>query len=112
MTDTKDPQTINYLGVTIGVGILGILAFIAFSLVYVQIPETNASNFGIFLGLVSTQFGVLVGYLFGSSAASKKQADNTSKALDLATAATPVTKPDITLPPGGAATVAASPESP
>jgi len=62
-------------------------------------------------GALIAAFAGAWGYWIGSSSGSAKNADNTGKALDIASAATPnPVQPDVTLKPGETAQAALDPQ--
>lgn len=62
----------------VALSVLSILAFIAWALVYMPIPQENQNAITVLLGVVAAQVSGVVGYYFGSSASSKAKDDTIS----------------------------------
>lgn len=107
-------ESLNLAGSFVACGLISILAFITWALVYVAIPDANANALTLLIGILSANVGMVVGYFFGSSVNNKKQTEaiaDMAKTAHAAGAALP--GPDgasITLPVGAAATVQATEE--
>lgn len=71
--DGKD--AINASGAVIGVILVGILAFLSWALVFVEVPDKNETAMNVLLGILSTQVGIVIGFHFGSSVTNKRQTD-------------------------------------
>lgn len=110
MLDRQD--LLNLAGSGIAIGLVSILGFMAWALVYVAIPADNREPLLMLLGILSTQVGIVVGFYFGTSSQARKQADTADKAMDIAKQAThaalPNTTPDVTLKSGQSVNVEAS----
>jgi len=112
-TPMKDVRQslLNITGGVIGVALVAILGFMAWSLVYRAIPAENESTLNVLLGILSTQVGMVVGFYFGNSVGSKRQTETIDKLAETAKAAQAAlptnAKPDVTLEPGESATVKA-----
>lgn len=102
---------LNITGGVIGISLVLILAFMAWALVFRAIPDQNESTLNVLLGILSTQVGMVVGFYFGSSVGSKRQAETIDKLADTAKAAIPNGGTDVTLEPGETATVTAEGEN-
>lgn len=102
---------LNLTGGIIGFSLVAILGFMAWSLVYRAIPEENESTLNVLLGILSTQVGMVVGFYFGSSVASKRQTETIDKLAETAQAAQAALptngKPNVVIEPGQTATVSA-----
>lgn len=115
MIDRQD--VLNIAGSGIALGLVSILGFMAWALVYVAIPADNREPLLMLLGILSTQVGIVVGFYFGSSSQAKKQAETIDKLADTAkttaetahnvhTIASPM--PDVSLKSGQTVTVEAT----
>ena len=104
-------ETLNVAGAIIGTSLVGILAFLAWALVYVRVPDGNETAMNVLLGILSTQVGMVVGFYFGSSFSSKKQTetiDTLAKTAQVAgEALSPSADATVTLEPGQSAKVSA-----
>lgn len=89
-------ESLNVAGALIGILLVGVLAFLAWALVYVRVPPENETAMNVLLGILSTQVGIVVGFYFGSSLGNKKQADAIEK---LATTNQAVTQASMPAPP-------------
>lgn len=107
-------ESLNIAGALIGVLLVSILAFLAWALVFVTVPAENETAMNVLLGILSTQVGIVVGFYFGSSMASKRQADTIDKQADTIKAATQAAMPAPAIPlaPGDSVTVEASEPKP
>lgn len=77
MTDSRD--TLNIAGTFVAVGLIFILAFVTWALVFIAIPAENQNALTFLLGNLSTFVGMVVGFFFGSSMTNKKQAETIDK---------------------------------
>lgn len=112
MIDRKD--ALNIAGAGIAGGLVIILGFLTWALVFREVPQANQSSLSILLGLLGAQISAVVGFFFGSSISTKKQTetiDTLAKTAQTAgVALAPV--PDVTLAPGASLAVKAETESP
>jgi Tfp pilus assembly protein PilN len=77
-------ESLNLAGALIGVLLVGVLAFLAWALVFVRVPPENETAMNVLLGILSTQVGIVVGFYFGSSLGNKKQAETLDKMAETA----------------------------
>lgn len=107
-----DRHFLNVVGGIVACGIVGILAFMSYALVYVALPSANENALIQLIGILSANVCLIVGFFFGSSVGAKKQAETTDKMADaiLTAQSSPVAPVDaaITLGPGESAKVSAS----
>jgi hypothetical protein len=75
MADVQDNRALNLAGASIGFGVLLMMAGVGYVLAYVNIPKENAQLFSTYLGLLGIQFGLVIGFFFGSSLNNKKQSE-------------------------------------
>lgn len=68
-------ETMNISGGLVALGLIGILAFMTWALVYVAVPPANQNALTVLIGILSANVGMVVGFYFGSSQASRKQSD-------------------------------------
>ena len=100
-------EFINVAGSIIGLLLVGIVAFLAWALVFRTIPEQNREAMNWLMAILSAQVGIVVGFYFGNTIGAKKQAETMDKVADLAHAVQPKHVPDIKLKPGESANVEA-----
>jgi len=105
-------DVLNFAGSLIAIGLVAILGFLSWALVYVTVPAENESALNLVIGILSAQVGIVVGFFFGTSFANKRQTETIDKLADTTkaaqTAALPSSPPAVTLAPGEQATVAAA----
>ena len=101
-------------GAIVAVGLMCILAFMTWALVYVAVPPANQNALTVLIGILSANVGVVVGFYYGTSVGNRKQAEALSAMAKTAQTAGAALNPspDVTLKPGDTATVAAEPEQP
>lgn len=75
LTDPTQQTSLNFAGAFIGIGVLGMMAGVGYVLAFVQIPQQNAQLFSTYLGLLGIQFGIVIGFFFGSSLNNKRQSE-------------------------------------
>lgn len=68
-------DSLNIAGGAIGIGVVGILAFVTWALVFRRIPDGNENVLTLLVGILSANVGVIVGFFYGSSVGAKKQSD-------------------------------------
>lgn len=112
MKDHARQHSLNIAGAVIGVGLIGILAFVTWALVYIQIPQENHNVLTLVTGILSANVGMVVGFYYGSSVTNKKQAETIDKLAETTMTAqnmpAPVNpEPTVRLEPGESATVTA-----
>lgn len=73
--------------------VLCTMAFIAWALVYVEIPKANETTLVQFVGALQALAGLIVGFFFGSSHTSKQQAETLDKVAETARVATQTAAP-------------------
>lgn len=105
---------LNITGGLVAFGLIGILGFMTYALVYVKIPQDNNNALTILIGVLAANVGTVVGFYYGSSIASKKQADTISVLAETAktaqvslSAVSPQPGPTVELKAGDVATVKA-----
>lgn len=113
MTD-HNRKVLNITGGLVALGLMVVLAFVTYALVYVEIPQNNNNSLTILIGFLSANVGSIVGFYFGSSVASKKQEETISTLAETAktaqvslSAVSPQPSPSIEIKPGETATVKA-----
>jgi hypothetical protein len=108
----KSPQDIlNLTGGGVAVGLVLVLGFVTWALVFQTVPETNQNGLLILIGILSTNITQVVSFFFGSSSQAKKQADTIDTLAQTArTAGASLAAPDaLLIPPGTSATATATP---
>ncbi len=104
-------ESLNIAGAAIGIGLVGIMGFLSWALVYVTVPADNETAMNVLLGILSSQVSMVVGFYYGSSSTNKRQSDTIDKLAETAktvTQAAMPTPPAVTLQPGESATVEAA----
>lgn len=93
-------------------GLIAILGFLTWALVFRDIPGANENSMTVLLGILSAQVSMVVGYYFGSTVGAKKQTETIDTLAKTAQSAGAALNPaaDVTIEPGQAATVAATPD--
>ena len=96
--ESAGQKTLNLTGSIIAFGIVSLLAFITWAVVFHEIPDKNTGSFSTVLGIVSMAVGAVIGFFFGNTVGSKKQSEtNSSLASAVNTALnTPVAPKDET----------------
>lgn len=85
-----DPQReINVAGAAIAFGIITLLAFLGWALVFKEIPSANQTLFSTFMGFVGGLAMAVGSYFFGSSANNKRQTEAIANLADAANKSTP-----------------------
>lgn len=108
-------MTMALAGAFIAAGLISILGFVTWALVFREIPGANANAFTLLIGILSTNVGTLVGFYFGASYANNRKEQANAAALEtmaktaqVAGAALTPPSEGITLPPGASAAVTAT----
>jgi hypothetical protein len=110
MTDNRD--VINWTGAVVGIGLIAIMAFVTWALVFVTVPTENQTSLVQLVGNLTGLIGIVVGFYFGSSSTAKKQQDTIDTLARTAqTAGATLAQPDaLVIPPGGSATATSTPD--
>ena len=82
----KGQRVLNTAGSIVAVLLVLLLWFIAYALVFHEIPSANATSFSTLLGIIGIQVGIVIGYFFGQTLGNRAK-DETIKAATV-TAAT------------------------
>ena len=106
-------ESLNLAGAFVASGLIAILGFVTWALVFAEVPEANQNALTLLIGILSANVGVVVGFFFGSSVTSKKQTDTIDKLAETTKTAQAMPAPlvadaTVTLAPGETATVEAS----
>jgi hypothetical protein len=112
MNESTRQHLINVAGGLVAVTIMGNLSFLAWALVFKEIPKSNEMVLVQFIGNLTGFAGLIVGFYFGSSSTSKKQSDTIDKLADTTKAAQDMPAPvktdaTVTLEAGESANVQA-----
>ena len=103
-------ESLNTAGALVAVGLIAILAFMTWALVFAAIPEANQNALTLLIGILSANVGVVVGFFFGSSVTSKKQTETIDTMAKTAASSAPAPAgPVVEIAPGEQATVRADP---
>lgn len=105
----QNREALNLAGAFVAAGLIGILGFVTWALVFRAVPEANANALTLLIGILSANVGVVVGFFFGSSVNAKKQSETIDVLAKTAHAAGAAltTPPDVLLEPGDTVKVAA-----
>lgn len=111
---TTNREALNIAGAFVATGLISILGFVTWALVFRTVPTDNQNALTLLIGILSANVGMVVGFYFGSSVTNKKQADTIEKQASTIEAAqsalAPLAPPaTVTLAPGDTATVKAEP---
>lgn len=102
---------INVAGALVAIGVVSILGFVTWALVFKAIPPQNKDALALLIGVLSSNVAMVVGFFYGSSASNRSQQetiDTLAKTASAASAAlAPVVPGEVTLNPGDEVTVAA-----
>lgn len=112
MRPAANRMAINLAGAFVAAGLVLILAFVTWSLVFLVIPPENQNNLTLLIGNLMALVGLVVGFFFGSSSENKRQTETietlASTAKSAQEALAPLTPiPDVVVTPGKPVTVAA-----
>jgi len=66
---------INPIKTIAAIGVLFMMGFMCYALVYIKIPPENREALLILLGIISGSVSAIIGYYYGSSAGSKNKDD-------------------------------------
>lgn len=66
---------INPIKTIAALGVISMMAFMCYALVYIKIPTDNREALLIVLGIISNSVAGIIGYYYGSSAGSKNKDD-------------------------------------
>lgn len=105
-------ETMNIAGGFVAAGLICILGFVTWALVFVEVPKANENAFTLLIGILSANVGLVVGFFFGSSVTNKKQAetiDTLAKTAQTAGVAASASPEAIVLKEGQSATATAGP---
>lgn len=115
MKPAVNRTVINLAGAFVGAGLIIILAFVTWALVFLDIPDQNQNNLTLLIGNLVALVGLVVGFFFGSSSENRKQTETidtlATTAATAQAALTPVAAADVVLKPGETATVATTEET-
>ncbi len=111
----RTPQDVlNITGAIVAIGLVSILAFVTWALVFITVPEANQNALTLLIGILSANVGAVVGFYYGSSVSAKKQADTIdtqAKTIGAQATAAAVAAPGndtLVIPPGTSATATAT----
>ena len=71
----QNREALNLAGAFVAAGLIGILGFVTWALVFAEVPDANQNALTLLIGILSANVGVVVGFFFGSSVTSKKQTE-------------------------------------
>lgn len=101
---------LNTAGSLVALGLVAILGFLSWALVFKEIPQNNQNVLTVVVGILSAQIGVIVGYFFGTTVSTRKQDDSINKLATTAAQATERKQPKaIRLGPGETAVTKPTP---
>lgn len=114
MTKLTPQESLNIAGGFVAAGLLIVMAFVTWALVYHELPKANESAFLVLIGILSGNIGTVVNFFFGSSVGNKRQSEalatmaETAKTAGAALPPTPGSEPPadvIPVAPGETKTV-------
>src|SRR5687767_2349824 len=111
----NSPQDVlNITGAIVAIGLVSILGFVTWALVFITVPEANQNALTLLIGILSANVGAVVGFYYGSSVQAKKQSDTIdtqAKTMAAQATAAAVATPGndtLVIPPGGTATASST----
>jgi hypothetical protein len=111
MSIQEGRATLNIAGGMVGVGLVFVLGFVTWALIFREVPQPNQNALTLLIGILSANVGMVVGFFFGSSATSKRQAetiDTLAKTAQTAGVALNSTDSAFVIAPGEQATATAT----
>lgn len=72
-------QSVNLSGSILATFVVALYWFLAWALVFKEIPQQNATNLAMVIGVVGNIVGVIMGWYFRSSQEARKQAETIAK---------------------------------
>ena len=72
---TVNREAMNIAGAFVAAGLISILGFVTWALVFIKVPVDNAIALNLLIGNLSALVGMVVGFFFGSSVTTKKQSE-------------------------------------
>lgn len=112
---SSDPREILNLAGSVVAGILCLLlGFALYALVRFDVRPANHDILLVVITFLTTKISTIVDFFYGGSAANKQQQATIATLANTASTAQAALTPaaDVTIPPGGSATVSASTEEP
>ena len=101
-------EALNLAGAFVAAGLICILAFVTWELVYVAVPEANNNALTLLIGILSANVGMVVGFFFGSNVSSKKQTETIDTMAKAAASTAPAGDAAIVLKEGQSARATAT----
>lgn len=104
--DARTP--LNLAGALVAIGLIAVLGFITWALVFVQVPQGNRDTLTVVVGILSANVGLVVGFFFGSTVTNHRKDEALEKqasTIQAAQAALAPTEPTIPVEPGQRVTV-------
>ena len=99
---------LNVAGALVGVGLILILGFLTWALVFTEVPASNREGLTVLIGILAANVGQLVSFFFGSSVTGHRKDEAIEKqasALQAAQTALAPSEPAIPVEPGERVTV-------
>lgn len=112
MTEAEARKHLNITGAVIAIVLVMLLGALIGALVFTEVPDANQNALLIVVGIVSTNVGTVVGFYFGSSAATRAKDETiavqaqTAKKAQEALAPLAGSAPDVKVEPGESVKVA------
>lgn len=103
-------EALNIAGGFIAGGLIALLGFATWALIYREVPVSNRDALMVVIGILSMNTGQVVSFFFGSSATTKRQAETIDKQATAIQSAQAALSPDVNVVPvaaGEAVTVKA-----
>lgn len=117
MADQDSQHVVNRSGGLVGCGIVLILAFVTWALIFREMPKGNESAFLVLVGIISNSVGNIISFYFGSSVMTKRQSETIDKQAQTIQAAQSALAPlpdatTVPVAPGESVTVKAQDAAP
>lgn len=110
-TNLAAREVLNIAGGLVATGLILMLAFATWALIYREVPGPNRDALMVVIGILSMNVGQIVAFFFGSSQTNKKQAETIETLARTAQVAGEALSPSadatVTLEPGQSAKVSA-----
>lgn len=93
-------EILNVAGALIAVGVVWLMGFALWALVFVRVPPENQNALLVVLGAVTTNLTTIVAFYYGTSVGSKKQSDTIDTLASVTRATLPHQPGKVEVAPG------------
>jgi hypothetical protein len=88
-TATIDNRVMNVAGLIVALCLTTALMYATYIVMHIEVPEKNHDLIVYLMGFLTAQVGIVINFYYGSSSATRKQADATSSLAQTVSALTP-----------------------